>query len=198
MNLGNMAITAASLPALVLWGTTTVVLWMRLRAGGLGLVAPIMFGAGVGLLQGFTALLFVRPGGSGLSAPWLGGLFVVWVATYAVARWAGRAPIHAWPWSRYGLAAAFGVLLTDVLVGVILPAGAGRTWVLGGAGFRDAIGVLPPFLAGAYYLLNDCRSPWTICHLACRRAGYCRHDVRSRSIRLDQDASMREQDDRAA
>lgn len=188
MTFGNLVISFASLPALVLWCLTFIVFAHRVHARRLGAIAPLTLGCLVALFQGLAAIIVLKPAGVGLSAPWLGGSFAMWVVVYAIARWAGVTPQARWPWYRFGLAAAIGVLVTDVIVGAVLPAGAGRAWMLGGAGLWDALGVLPAFLAGAYYLLNDCRSPWTICHISCRGVGHCRHGVHSHPMRLDRDS----------
>lgn len=174
MSFGNLSLSFASMPALLLWCLTVLVCARRLYASSLGAVVPLALGCVVALLQGLAAIIVLKPGGAGLSAPWLGGSFALWLVAYAISRWAGHTPLAGWPWYRFGLAAAICVLITDVIVGVVLPAGTGRAWILGGAGWRDALGVLPGFLAGAYYLLNDCGSPWAICHRSCREVGRCR------------------------
>lgn len=174
MSFGNLVVSFESVPALALWCLTVIVCARRLHASRFGALAPLALGCVVALLQGLAAIILLKPAGAGLSAPWLGGSFALWVVAYAIARWAGVTPLARWPWYRFGLAAAIGVLVTDVIVGVVLPAGAGRAWILGGAGWRDALAVLPAFLAGAYYLLNDCGSPWAICHRSCRDVGLCR------------------------
>lgn len=142
------------------------------RSRRLLLDLPII--AGIVAVQFVAAIIVLTPGSlSGISVLTLAWVFLLFMIGYGIWRVAGGQPLHGWPWPRFGFSVTLTIFLTDCAIGMVMPTEPGRAWILGGAGWRDALILLPPFLTGAFWLILDCRSPMVFCSKKCRTANAC-------------------------
>jgi len=175
LQFGDLAITTRSIPSLIMAPVYLgVCLGLSIRHRVLGWADWIVVGGFV-LLQ----LLLLRTadvinGAMGLPGYALLAPFMVFLAGYAVWRLAGGKPLARWPWYRFGFVSTAALLLADIGMAVLTPAAPGKVWQLGGACFRDALLLGPPFLVVVFYGLLDCHSSWVFCSRQCVRLGRCR------------------------
>lgn len=172
--LGNLAVTMDSLAALMVafaWIGTCVVLSIRRRRLHL---LDVPFAAVLAVAQVAAAIAVIPPGVDGLGPIPLSWPFVTFIVGYGVWRIAGGPPLRDWPWYRFGMLSAVTIILADIGVGAVMPIAPGHAWTLGGAGLRDSLALLPPFLTLTFWGLLDCRSPMTFCSGTCRNANRCR------------------------
>lgn len=175
LKFGDLAITTQSIPSLIMVPIyLAVFLVISLRHRSIGW-ADALIVAGFVFIQLFMLRTGeVINGATGLPGYALLAPFMIFLAGYATWRVAGGKPLARWPWYRFGLVCTVALLLADIGIAVITPVAPGKVWQLGGACFRDALLVGPPFLVVVFYGLLDCHSSWVFCNQKCVRLGRCR------------------------
>lgn len=188
MQMGDVAITTRSIPSILAVPIYTIVClylcWKHRTIGWADLVIVLAITA----LQLFVLETTTVDGqAAGLPGYALLGPFMIFLAGYAIWRLAGQKPLSAWPWPRVGLVVTLTLLLTDIGVAMLTPVEPGKVWQLGGACWRDALFVGPPFVMMVYYWLLDCRSPLVFCSQKCVKLGRCRFGMDGKACACDAD-----------
>ena len=178
----DLAITTRSLPALLVVPLYLgVCLTLCLRRRTLGWIDPLIVLGIVALQLAVARVQSVAEGAAGLAGYTLLAPIMLFLAGYAVWRLAGLKPLERWPWPRFGLVTTLALLITDIAIALTTPVALGKVWQLGGACFRDALVIGPPFVAMVFYWLLDCHSSLVFCSQKCVRIGRCRFGLDGKS-----------------
>lgn len=103
--------------------------------------------------------------------------YVALLLWYSWWRLGGNRPLALLRWDHVGALSAITSILADLALAQLTPAKEGHSWYLGGAGWRDALALGPPFVAAMFWTLTDCRSPLVFCSRSCRDAHRCLHQT---------------------
>ena len=173
IQLGSIALTPKSLPALF-----AVVVYLSLFSAKavafkkIGALDLLVYAACVSIIvSSFPLTLGSTP--TKISFLALSWPFVGFIIFYGLWRVIGKRPFHSWPWYRFGLCVTLSIFTADLIFGLVCLPGAGRVWILGGAGLMDALFLGPMVLTGFYYAYLDCKSPLVFCGKNCRQANKC-------------------------